>query len=34
MLWGFDQALVAAAGLYLAGLGFATRALRAGAVSG
>ena len=30
MVWGFDQALLVAAGLYLVGLGFATRALRAG----
>jgi predicted membrane-bound spermidine synthase len=30
MLWGFDQALLAAAGLYLVGLGFVTRAVRAG----
>jgi hypothetical protein len=29
MLWGFDQALLVAAGLYLAGLGFVTRAVRA-----
>jgi hypothetical protein len=29
MVWGFDQALLVAALLYLAGLGFATRALRA-----
>jgi hypothetical protein len=27
MAWGFDQALVAAAGLYLAGLGGAVQAL-------
>ena len=27
MLWGFDQALLVAAGLYLAGLGFVTRAV-------
>jgi spermidine synthase len=31
MVWGFDQALLVGAGLYLAGLGFVTRALRAGA---
>jgi len=31
MVWGFDQALLVAAGLYLAGLAFVTRALRAGA---
>jgi predicted membrane-bound spermidine synthase len=29
MVWGFDQALLVAALLYLVGLGFATRALRA-----
>ncbi len=29
MVWGFDQALLVAAGLYIAGLGFGTRALRA-----
>jgi predicted membrane-bound spermidine synthase len=29
MVWGFDQALLVAAGLYLAGLGFVTRAVRA-----
>jgi hypothetical protein len=29
MVWGFDQALLVAAGLYLVGLGFATRAVRA-----
>jgi hypothetical protein len=29
IVWGFDQALLAAAGLYLAGLGFLTRAVRA-----
>jgi predicted membrane-bound spermidine synthase len=31
MVWGFDQALLVAAGLYLLGLGFAARALRASA---
>lgn len=31
MVWGFDQALLVGASLYLAGLGFVTRALRAGA---
>ncbi len=29
MVWGFDQSLLVAAGLYLAGLGFVTRAVRA-----
>jgi hypothetical protein len=29
MVWGFDQALLVAALLYLAGLGFVMRALRA-----
>ncbi len=30
MVWGFDQALLVAGGLYLVGLGFVTRAVRAG----
>ena len=34
MVWGFDQALLVAALLYLAGLGFAARALRASQPSG
>jgi hypothetical protein len=29
MVWGFDQALLVAVGLYLAGLGFVARAVRA-----